>query len=715
MKRLLFVLVSGACLADGVIIPRPMPDYTPRPLSIQGHRVAISIKGNYATTVVEESFYNPNDRQLEGDFIFPLPPGATVEKFAMMIDGKEMKAELLDAEKARGIYLDIVRQLKDPGLLEYVDRRTFRLRVFPIPARGTKDIKLSYGQLLEADDRIYEYVYPLDTERFSAEPIKEIVVKATIESDVPIKSVYCPSHKVDVIRKSETEVTVGYEATSIKPDADFKLFITREKSPVSLRLMSYKPSDEDGFFMFVAAPSVQEGKAMPKDICFVIDTSGSMQSEGEDRLTPAKNTLKYCVNRLGTADRFNVVRFATEADSLADRLVPADAEWKGKAVAYVDRFQAAGGTAIDEALTLALKSLSSKDRPAFVVFLTDGEPTIGLTAPQEILENFKRNNVAAARVFAFGIGDKVNTVLLDALAEQSRGFSDYILAKDTLEIKVSNFYDKIASPVLTSVTLEAIGVKTSGVYPRVLPDLFKGSELVVLGRYEGSGKGEMTLRAQAAGQAVVLSDKVEFAPSETKYDFIPRLWAQRKIAYLLDEIRQRGEAREVVDEITKLAKRYGIITPYTAYLVLEDQRQLAMREPSAPRLIEEGAMKEVGALARQDFEGAKRGVGGSAAKAAEALAGARYSVAPQATADRYSRIAEQTKIVGDKTFYFNGKAWVDSAFEGAKLPEVKIAYGSDEYFRLLQKEPAIGKYLSLGRAITVCFKGKVYVIADTAP
>ena len=313
--------LSTSAWADGFIHIIRDPGQPPiRQLSLNYHKVEVQIDNQVVQTKVDEEFVNPNNRDLEGTYLFPVPKGAVIDKFSMFIDGREVSAELLDAGKARTVYEDIVRKMKDPALLEYVDRDLFKVRVYPIPARGTKRIKLSYNEVLKVDNGLFRYVYPLNTERFSSLPIPTVSFKLTLKSNVPIKNVYSPTHAVEISRKSDHEVVVGYEASNIKPDRDIEIVYGVDEKDLGVNLLTCKPAGEDGYFLCLLSPkfAVDKNEESAKDVCFILDTSGSMADN--DKLVQAKKSLNFCLQNLSSKDRFNIVRFATGIDPLFDQL-----------------------------------------------------------------------------------------------------------------------------------------------------------------------------------------------------------------------------------------------------------------------------------------------------------------------------------------------------------------------------------------------------------
>ena len=597
---LAFLLVPALARADGFIVihppatPVPVPPghFSFAPLEVSFHHVTIDIKDQVAVTSVDQEFINPNHQQLEGTYLFPLPAGAHIYKFSMDINGKMQEAELLPADKARSIYEDIVRRHKDPALLEYIGRDTFKVRIFPIEANGKKRVKIQYTQLLKPDAGLTEYTYPLNTEKFSARPLRTVSVKVNLESPDPLKSVYCPTHNVEIKRDGGNKAVIGFEDKNIRPDTDFKLIYSREtKNDVDVRLMTYRNAPDDGYFVLLASPGMQvkQEKVQPKDICLVFDTSGSMAGK---KMEQARKALAFCLANLNEDDRFDVVRFSTEADYLFEALKPANKENVAKAQAYVDGLKPIGGTAIDEALQKALKlggdrRIAGQDRPYVVIFLTDGQPTIGETKEDVILANVTKANADGVRVFSFGIGTDLNTHLLDRLAEATKAVSQYVIPTEDVEVKLSNFYTKIKDPALSNVQVALTGadIKASQLYPGAMPDLFKGEMLLAFGRYSGKGPGAVKITGTINGEKKEFAQDVNFVDNDTKHEFIPRLWATRRVGWLLDEIRKNGEKAELKDEVVRLARAHGIVTPYTAYLILEDEQRRGV--PVAVRTMRE--------------------------------------------------------------------------------------------------------------------------------
>lgn len=715
---------QGTVLADGFMIvhhhrPEPGRELPPNtPLAVKYHRVNVEIIGTLAVTEIDQVFHNPNPRVLEGTYLFPVPPGAAISKFSMFMDGKEVMGEILEKDKARKIYNDIVRQMKDPALLEYVDRGLFKASVYPIPARGDVRIKISYTEKLTEDSNLVRYRYPLNTEKFSSAPLEDVSVTCHIKTSKSITSVVCPSHKSDVVRKSAHEAVVSYEDKNVKPDKDYYLYYTVSDKDFGLSVDCHNEPAMEGYFLLMLSPrlDLENDKVVPKDIVFMFDTSGSMKG---DKIKQQAKALKYCVRSLSDKDRFNLVAFSSEPRLFRDEFVGSGDDIVEAACKWIDERDAKGSTNINDTLLRVLEMQPDGERQFMVVLLTDGEPTVGATTvPDEIVKNATAANKNKARIFSIGIGSNLNVHMLDKLAEKNHAASDYLNPKENIEVKISAFFDKIASPVLSGARLKISGLDTFDVYPKEIGDIFKGEQITVLGRYNGEGGKAITLTGK-------IGDVEKSYSFETTFDqkndapYIATLWANRKIAYLLDNIRLHGEKEETKKEIVRLSIKYGIMTPYTSYLVTEDLRRpgntAAGRNFKGTTLgekMEESRDDE--ARNREWKDSMEKDTGAGSANASKQLKKAKKGYAP-APEESEGTLAddgrELMKRAGVKTFYLKGEAWIDSEYsKKAGLPEVKVKAWSDEFFKLLEQSPRLGEYLTIGEKVTVVFDGKVYIV-----
>ncbi len=747
---LLAVLAAEGALAQGMLIPT---DTAMGPLGIKYQRVSAEIQDGAAVTKVDQVFVNSGPRQLEAHFVFPLPKGAALQDFYLWMNGKKTKGEILEKDKATNIYEGIVRRLQDPGLLEYIDSDVFRARVFPVPANGEMRIELTFSQVLDAQNGVYRYRYPLGAGSKGAPALQvkqDFTFSASVKSKVPLRSIYSPTHKLGIAHKGENAAIVGLElgaGADISKDLD--LYYSVSDKAVGLSMLTYRSSvEEPGYFIALVSPrnEVPANEIVAKRVTFVIDTSGSMMGE---RIKLARDSLKYCVSRLNPNDEFNVVRFSTDVESLFEKPKVATADNVKKAIEFVGSFEAIGGTAIDEALVRGLKDGEGKgEKPHLVMFITDGHPTVGETEEAAIVKHARDANKGRSRVFTFGVGDDLNARLVDRLAEDGNGTSDFVKDGKEFEVKISGFFDKVANPVLSDLSLDLGPFTTFDVYPKKLPDLFKGSQLVVMGRYRTPADGAVVLTGFVNGQKKVYEFRATATKDSKAQDFIPRLWAIRKVGYVLDEIRLRGEKPELKDEVIMLGKKFGIVTPYTSYLVVEDVPMPTVNNRPPPRPIErpwdervEGeasrrfAPKAKAESSREedDFDkafGGGPGLGrGSAAmpdspkspapapsKALESADGkAGIAVAKKMREMKESsggpKDSEPVRVAAGRTFIYRGGGWVDSEGLTAATKQLKVKYLSDAYFALLKAKPELKAALALGdRVLVMVGPGKAVVI-----
>jgi len=662
--------LAAAALADGVILPdRPEHGW----LSIVYHDVSVTIRDGVVTTHVDQLFRNNTGRDVEGRYVFPLPPGAVVSSFTMWVDGEALEARLLDADEARAIYEDYVRRAIDPALLEYVGRDTLSARVYPIPSGGERRIEITYTELLTAEAGTYRYRYPLDTERFSDRPLERVTISIDLLTSTSLRAVYSPTHALALSRTADNAATARFEDEDISPRQDFLLYYSVSAEEMGMTLLTYRLPGEDGFFLLIVTPPelASSAAALPKDLVFVLDTSGSMSGA---KIVQAKEALRFVLENLNPQDRFAVIGFASATAALQTTLVPVSDEAIAQATAWVSRMEATGGTNLDEALRLGLSLFEPNDRPRFLVFLTDGEPTVGVVDPVAIAARAQEANVADARLFVFGVGNDVNTVLLDQLALENRGTTTYVLPGENLEVALSGFYRKIASPVLADTALTVEGASVFDLYPAVLPDVFRGTQLLILGRYLGDGEARVTVSGNAQGVATAYTVLRNFSAVSLEDSFLPRLWAGRKIAFLLSQIRLYGESDELVDEVVALSRRYGIITPYTSFLVDVD---VASDEQAADAVRQATYAPPTGASAVQ------------AAAALKSLS----------EAETVQGGVEGVRTVEDRTYFLRDGVWIDSEY--VDQDTIDVVLFSDAYFELTRVVPWIAPHLAIGDRVVV--------------
>ena len=733
---LLFGGLAAVASAQGVIVPgpcrrcpelpRPMPSL-PRALPIKSIKIDTKISSQVATTHVEQVFRNDTGATLEGTYFFPIPESASIAEFAIWDGDRRLVGEVRTREEARRIYDEIVRRQRDPGLLEYAGKDLFQASIFPILPHSDKKLEITYTQVLRAEGGTASYRYPLGTGRQLAQ-IGSVAGRVEVEAREPLRNIYSPTHTIDVKRSSDRRSLVSFESESGKEPQDFQLFYTISKEDFGLTLLTHREPGKHGYFLLMISPkddwSEQEYSA--KDVVFVVDTSGSMAEEG--KMEKARSALLYGVSILRPQDRFNIISFAGEEHLMEAGLIAADAKGRARGENFIKALRPVGGTNINQSLLASLRQFNEADRerPKMLVFMTDGLPTVDETNVTKIIDNVRKASKPGVRLYTFGVGYDVNTALLDKLAAENGGVADYVEPKEDLEVKVSNFFSKVNYPVLTDLQIDLGGAQTDLVYPRGIPDLFRGSQVLLIGRYSNTAdlksvQLKLSGKASGASRAFTYANQ-SFPLRSDANEYLPRLWATRRVGWLMEQVRSNGEQKELRDEIVDLGTRYGIVTPYTSYLALEDS---VISRRTTTNLHRMTIRPGTGAGARIDGLSAPKdsiSVPNSAPQATvtvgeEAIQQSKYAREQQdMTLLKAEKKNDVIRRVEGKTFYLLDGVWTDAEFKAeSRLPEKVVAFGSEEYFALLKQNTKLGSFFSLGERVVVVLDGRVYRVNAAAP
>lgn len=718
---------------------RPVPPT--RGLTIQSLAISVRVVDGIATTTLAQVYHNAGPTPAEATWLLPLPADASADGFTMTMNGRQVDGEVLDARRARGVYESIVRRRRDPGLLEYMGTGCLRARVFPIPARGEMRVEVRYRQILPETSGRFRWWFPVRAATAHGNAPQRIGLDLQIESRRPIRNVYSPNAGLDVVRRSDHSARASLELHGTRrPPRDFEVHYGTSDQTFGLDVLTYRQPGRDGYFLMLVAPQLawNDRQRLPKCIQFVLDTSGSMSGK---KIEQARGALRYFLGSLDERDTFNVIPFATDARPLFPAPRMATAQNVGRARELAAGLEARGGTNIAAALTAALQKSSGTDdvdRVRMTVFLTDGLPTVDTTDPDTLLRRIKDCNRDGQRIFVFGVGNDVNTHLLDKLAEQSRGSRDYVRDDESIEVKTSALFTKLSHPVMTKVRVDCDGIEGFDIQPGTTPDLFQGERLLLTGRYRGQGRHAVRLSGVVGGDRRTFVYEANFAAERTAHDFIPTLWAQRKIATLLDALRLNGTSRELVQEIRRLGAEHGIVTPYTSHLILEEGAKLGHIRGVRGRFDPES--KEQSGRLREDLRRAGE-VGGADAdeirKLFERVGGAEQSARDQLRSfdapvgknavdlsATLKQLASSRQIDRDRgaagmvtqhiaghTFHLIGGVWVDGALRAEMKDRVqRVKAFSDEYFALLQQHPELAKVLAFSARILVVLGDRVIEI-----
>ncbi|MFC1627757.1 VIT domain-containing protein [Gemmatimonadota bacterium] len=754
----LFVaIVTPAASGQQVhIVPGPGHEH-PNAIYLASANLSVEIRGGVAHSTLTQVFANPNDWQAEGVYLFPLPEGAAVTDFRLTMDGIPVRGEVLDQEQARNIYLDIVRRIRDPALLEWINNRVFQARIFPFEPGGERTLTLSYAQVLPREGDFHVFRYLTGQGRMAAPPqiiVRQepgfiplvdqqpgraqvvasdrtgdnprrsttFVVEGTIREDRPIRSIYSPTHPLSVEHQDEGTIAVFSAEGTLYSREGFSLYYgTGEQNDIGMGMLHHRPPGEDGFFLLTISPGrIARRESLPRDIVFVLDTSGSMR--GDRKLEQAIEALDFGLSTLGVNDRFALVIYNSSIRAWRDELADADRRTVVEAREFINRLTAEGGTNIEGALAASLDFASESmeqngngSHLTYVVFLTDGLATVGETQPDVLLQQAEEGLPASVRLFTWGVGYDVNAFLLDRLATEHGGHSAYVEPMEDLEVKVSAFFSRVSTPVLADLEIEVVGADTWDLFPAELPDLFEGTEITVMGRYRGNGQAEVRLTGRMAGREHTIRHPVELPRRYSEAAFLAPMWAQRKVGFLLEQIRLHGESEELKDEVVRLGEKFGIVTPYTAYLVIEEHMLQAMEaqavSTAAPAAQASMRMARESIQARTSADASL--YGGRAGSQQQTGAGdislsvAERELQTSSLINRADFLSVQR--VGEKTFQLDREKqiWRDQAVKAeAKMIEVEI--GSREFLRLLDQYESLASYIAMGEQVEVLLGDQAY-------
>lgn len=708
-------MMTLAALAAGSTIPLAAQGWidverrptTPNvsPVVRTGSQVRITIDGRIARVEVEERFRNTGGGIAEGTYLYPMPGEAVFTDFSLWMGEQEVRGEMMNADQARGIYEAIVRRLRDPALLTLEGHGLIRARVFPIQPGETRKVVLRYTQLLARAGDALRLQYAIgDREPERERGRGDVRPAGNLDFQVRLPgsgfgTPYSPTHRI------ESRTVNGRTVISLEPDAtgDVELFLPLRQGLVGTSLVAHAPAGEDGYFMLLLAPpTAPEGELVPRDLFLVVDVSGSMSG---DKIEQARAAIEQALGTLRPADRFRLIAFSSRVRGFRPDLVPATPANLSAAREFAAGLIANGGTNIEAALNAVLTPATDPERLSIILFLTDGLPSIGEQAPDRLAEG-AASRIGSRRIFTFGVGHDVNTYLLDRLAREGRGSAQYVAPNSSVEEAVSAVVSKIQHPALVNLRIARSPVTLDQAMPAELPDLFYGEELVVFGRYRGTGRGPLVIEGERNGHRERFTVDAEFPGTEAGNDFIPRLWAARRIGDLTRQIRLEGATPALIEQVRDLGLRYGILTEYTSYLVQEptaERPMLSAREEAArARSVAAAPAAQTGArYFEQADASAKMSASGSLAEADRAAGQGLRALRGDAA---------RIRRVGVKLFRQQAQAWVDVS-HGDSLPVTTVAPYSEAYFALVRALPELAEYLALGDTITIAGRRASITIA----
>ncbi|MEK7483915.1 MAG: VIT domain-containing protein [Planctomycetota bacterium] len=709
-------------MASHIIVPqsRVISARPHQTIQITEINIGVNILQQVATTTMEIRLKNPTNQSLEAQMAIPIPVGAVIRGFTFQGLASEPTAQLLLHEEARRIYQEIVSKLRDPALLEFIGCNLVQSSVFPVEAQGTQAIRLTYEHLLLADGNRIDYVLPR-TESVEYNIPWKITLR--LQDSKPIATVYSPSHKIETQRLGESLFGVRLaEDSRLEPGAFLFSYLISQEG-VSASLMAYPdPSKNGGYFLLLAGlPSnsnLSENKVR-REVTLVLDRSGSMTGE---KIEQVRSSVLKVIESLAVNEAFNIIIYNEYVDAFAPHPVLKTAETLHLAKEFLKGVGPRGGTNIHDAL---LESLRQKPMEGFlpiVLFLTDGLPTIGKTAETDISKMVSQANRYQRRVFTFGVGVDVNTPLLEQVATETRATATYVFPKENVDLKVTQLFKRLTGPILTDPRIEFVtsqGTPALGrvldILPNQLPDLFEGDQLILLGQYIGEEPLTFRLHGNYLGKPKTFQFSFQLDKATTRNAFVPRLWASRKIAILIEEIRRQGaitggvpgtpqthpKLKELIDEIVRLSTEFGILTEYTAFLAREGtdlSKKADLLKEAGDNFISRAYQ------CRSGWSSVNQEINNQFGK------NQVFMNPSNGYFDQTMKRVSITNVqqVNDCTFYQKDGCWVDSrVVEKEQIKATRtIILGSPEFYELVQK------LVQQGRQGCIALRGNILLSVD---
>jgi hypothetical protein len=561
------------------------------PLTVGEHRVTVDIRDQIARTTIEETFVNRTAGRLEGVFHFPLPQDASISGFGMWIGDELVEADIVEKQRAREIYETILREKRDPGLLEWSGGNIFKARVFPIEPHSEKRIKITYTQVLPLRGNRYRYSYGLRSELLQKFPLRELFVQINVHSALPLVSVTSPTHDCRT-QSTAHSARLEFTATEYTPTRDFEAVCEVDGSQSPVVVVPHRRG-EDGYLLLQLMPPGPDQswqretlpKGEPLDLLVLCDTSGSM--DRTMRKTQAE-FVAALLSSLGPNDRFNIGVCDVNASWLFSEAMHPTEEALNQVRDQLEQRVSLGWTNLDAAVAAALSKATSNTQ---IVYVGDGIPVTVEADPQAFVSRL-RTVVAQAVAnseslksgpptwHAVSCGSTYESVVLRGLAEIGRGSVRQITGEQTPTLVAQELLNEVLQPGLKDLQVEFRGVRVAAVYPERLPNLPVGMQQILVGRYLPTGsdqQGEVVITGRRGNEPVRYVTKIRFTDAEAGNSFIPRLWARAH----LDQLLQQGSSPFVKDEIIRLSEDFHIITPYTSLLVLEtdaDRERFGVRK-----------------------------------------------------------------------------------------------------------------------------------------
>jgi Ca-activated chloride channel homolog len=560
--------------------------------------VQADVSGFVARVKVTQRFVNPSDEPIEALYVFPLPHRAAVDDMSMVVGKRRIVGLVRRRAEARDIYEAALAQGLTAGLLEQERPNIFTQSVGNIPPGEEVLIEISYVDVLEYDQGTYEFHFPMvvgpryipagvpDAARITPPVLKpgyrtghDISLALRLEAGVPVRDLRVTSHQSQVQRTGRSQAQVKLSAAEAIPNKDFVLRYAVAGSKPELALLTHAPRGDDGYFLLMVQPRQMDEElreAPPREICFLVDVSGSMSGEPTAKVV---ETMRLLLKRMRPQDRIQVVTFASQAQKLFPAYLPATPPNIGRALAFTGALQGSGGTEMLQGIRTVLADPIEDGHVRIVLLLTDGY----IGNEDEIIREVGRRAGDQIRFWAVGVGSSPNRHLIDGVGRQGGMSANLGLREDPAPL-VASVADRMQRAQLGRIELDWGQHAVYETYPARVPDLWSGTPVVVVGRYRTHGPGTVRVNGRAEGQAVSFPLEVHFPDAAGDHAVLAKVWARRKIEDLTEQMTVAGDPLE--EEITELALQYRLASAFTSFVAVDESEQARrLASPRPPRRV----------------------------------------------------------------------------------------------------------------------------------
>lgn len=625
----------------------------------------VTVSESYIEVKTEQVFLNDNDFPLEALFIFPLSLQGSNHVSEVLINGVNGSFEILNPVDLFPLVRKITTQIEDPAPLAICGSTAIVCSGIRLNIRESKSFRITYRIPFEIKDDILDLTIPMVGERFALAPISDFEVLVRFKMTRPVRTSFSPSHKIRIENESIGRRLVTSRERDLRSPNDFRLVTTFSGSELDLRVLFYRLSEKDGYFMALIEPPIKKQAELtpPKDVLFLLDCSNSL---GSDHLAMGKKTVTLFLEKLRLGDRFEVISFSSRQKRLFGTLQEAHPNNISAAARFIETSKSAGGTDLFNAIMAAFDTLPGRKRPSAILMVTDGKATIGKVSPEALIDMVKRYNRFKTRIFILALGQSPDVTTLDQIARITGGAVLQASDSNDFEASVSKWLSNIISPQVTDLSMNLKEMNPESVVPEPTPDIMGQESVILLGRYSksASGKVSVNLKGKISGKMMNIAKKIDFPKEPHAYGFIAPLWAMRKMASLMDLERTKGQNQIIGEQIKKLSDEFGFMNYDTS--------------PRHEKLFVNLLWKYKTSFVPADVT--QNGV----------------------------------KRVGDKLFKFMNGCWTDTSVKSSTSEE-QVTFLSDKYFDMIRSDTTLGPFLALGPETLVTHKGANIRVIPTSP